>query len=95
MSLFLDDLEAEIVRAAETGATVTVYTRDKHIRVDSTGGSDERDMVILGCAISCLLDHMMAASGDYTAKREEALEIWNRVWTAIEVEFLDRYPKKE
>ena len=95
MSLFLDNLEAEIYRTAKYGGVITVRTQDKKVDIMSTCLIDEMNLIMLGGGISALLDQMMESGGRYAEKRENALQVWELVKSSIEGIFLEKYPKKE
>ena len=48
MSLFLDNLEAEIYRTAKYGGVITVRTQDKKVDITSTCLIDEMNLIMLG-----------------------------------------------
>lgn len=94
MSLFLDNLEAEIYRTAKYGGVITVRTQNKEVGITSTSLSVEMNLIMLGGGISALLDQLMESGGRYVEKRENALQIWELVKSSIEGVFLDKYPKE-
>ena len=94
MSLFLDNLEAEIYRTAKYGGVITVRAQNKEVGITSTSLSVEMNLIMLSGGISALLDQLMESGDRYTEKRENALQVWELVKSSIEGVFLDKYPKE-
>lgn len=92
MNPFMNDFESKLRQTIESGATITIRIQGDSMDLTSTVVDDEMNAIILGGAISSVLDQMMRIGGNYKTKRSKALKVWQLVKDSVESTFFENYP---
>ena len=92
MNPFMNDFESKLRQTIESGATITIRIQGDSMDLTSTVVDDEMNAIILGGAISSVLDQMMRIGGSYKTKRSKAFKVWQLVKDSVESTFFENYP---
>ena len=92
MNPFMNDFESKLRQTIESGATITIRIQGDSMDLTSTVVDDEMNAIVLGGAISSVLDQMMRIGGSYKTKRSKALKVWQLVKDSVESTFFKNYP---
>ena len=92
MNPFMNDFESKLRQTIESGATITIRIQGDSMDLTSTVVDDEMNAIVLGGAISSVLDQMMRIGGRYKTKRSKALKVWQLVKDSVESTFFENYP---
>ena len=92
MNPFMNDFESKLRQTIESGATITIRIQGDSTDLTSTVVDDEMNAIILGGAISSVLDQMMHIGGSYKIKRSKAFKVWQLVKDSVESTFFENYP---
>ena len=84
----MNDFESKLRQTIEPGATITIRIQGDSMDLTSTVVDDEMNAIILGGAISSVLDQMMHIGGSYKIKRSKAFKVWQLVKDSVESTFL-------
>lgn len=92
MNPFMNDFESKLRQTIESGTTITIRIQGDSMDLTSTVVDDEMNAIILGGAISSVLDQMMHIGGSYKIKRSKAFKVWQLVKDSVESTFFENYP---